>query len=63
MENILMEYNREMQDQLESILSYWKQNAPDITNGGFIGKIDHDNKPYPEAPKGSGSRGRADLRR
>ncbi|WP_072833298.1 AGE family epimerase/isomerase [Flavisolibacter ginsengisoli] len=53
MENILMEYSREMQDQLESILSYWKQNAPDITNGGFIGKIDHDNKPYPEAPKGS----------
>ena len=48
-----MEYSREMQDQLESILSYWKQNAPDITNGGFIGKIDHDNKPYPEAPKGS----------
>jgi cellobiose epimerase len=53
MEDLLMEYGREMQDQLESILTYWKDNTLDKLNGGFIGKIDHDNKPYPEAPKGS----------
>jgi cellobiose epimerase len=53
MEKILMEYKREVQDELENILTYWKEYTPDVVNGGFIGKIDHNNKLYPEAPKGS----------
>jgi cellobiose epimerase len=53
MEKILMEYQREMHHELDNILTYWKEHTPDLLNGGFIGKIDHDNKAYPEAPKGS----------
>src|SRR6185312_16326500 len=34
-------------------LSWWMQVSIDKDHGGFIGKIDHDNKIYPEAPKGS----------
>jgi len=39
--------------ELESIFDFWITFTPDEKNGGFYGKIDHDNKVYPEAPKGS----------
>lgn len=48
-----MEYQREMRRELDNILTYWKEYTPDLVNGGFIGKIDHHNKVYPDAPKGS----------
>jgi cellobiose epimerase len=49
----LEQYKKEMEDELENILSWWMQMTPDKENGGFYGKIDHNNKIYPEAPKGS----------
>lgn len=39
--------------ELDSILNYWITYTIDHKNGGFYGKIDHENKVYPEAPKGS----------
>ncbi len=41
------------EQELENILNYWIKYTPDAQNGGFYGKIDHDNQVYPEAPKGS----------
>lgn len=43
----------EMRQELENILAYWMKYTIDNDHGGFVGKIDHDNKIYPEAPKGS----------
>jgi cellobiose epimerase len=53
MKDVLLKYRSEMQQELEDILAYWMRFTIDTTNGGFFGKIDHDNKVYPEAPKGS----------
>lgn len=53
MKEELQQYRREMQTELHEILSWWMQMTIDEKNGGFIGKIDHDNTIYPEAPKGS----------
>ncbi len=53
MENNLRRYKKEMEDQLEAILSWWMVTTLDEQNGGFVGKIDHNNIIYPEAPKGS----------
>jgi len=58
MKNNLRRYKKEMEDQLENILSWWMQIIPDKRNGGFYGKIDHNNIIYPEAPKGSVLNGR-----
>lgn len=41
------------QKELDQILNYWVAYTPDQENGGFYGKIDHQNTVYPEAPKGS----------
>ncbi len=51
MDNSLRRYKKEMVDQLENILSWWMQIIPDEQNGGFYGKIDHNNIIYHEAPK------------
>lgn len=42
-----------MEVELEAILSWWTQVAIDESHGGFYGKVDHDNKIYPEAAKGA----------
>jgi mannobiose 2-epimerase len=41
------------QKELDSILNYWITYTPDNRNGGFYGKIDHENNVDAEAPKGS----------
>ncbi len=51
--NELERYKKEMEKELEEILSWWMQITLDEENGGFYGKIDHNNKIYPQAPKGS----------
>jgi len=51
--NELDDYKNEMQDELKKILSWWMTNTIDNEKGGFIGKIDHTNKPYPQAAKGA----------
>ncbi|MGI4020932.1 MAG: AGE family epimerase/isomerase [Janthinobacterium lividum] len=41
------------QKELDNILNYWITYTPDNRNGGFYGKIDHDNNIDAQAPKGS----------
>ena len=41
------------QQELDRILAYWRTHAPDEAQGGFLGKIDNDNRPDPTAPKGA----------
>jgi mannobiose 2-epimerase len=53
MKSALQQYRKEMKQELENILAYWMRFTIDEKNGGFLGKIDHDNKIYPDAPKGS----------
>lgn len=48
----LQQYQQEMQEELAAILAYWKRYTPDLQHGGFIGKIDHNNKIAADAPKG-----------
>ncbi|HEY4336576.1 MAG TPA: AGE family epimerase/isomerase [Puia sp.] len=45
-------YREEMERELQSILQYWMVNTPDEKQGGFIGQIDGNDRPHPEAPKG-----------
>jgi cellobiose epimerase len=49
----LAEYKRELENELHEILSWWKHMTIDDSQGGFVGKMDHDNKIDGEAPKGS----------
>jgi mannobiose 2-epimerase len=53
MKEKLAEYKGELENELHEILSWWMQMSIDEDHGGFVGKIDHDNRIYPEAPKGS----------
>ncbi len=53
MKDVLRKYREELLQELEDILAYWMQFTIDERNGGFVGKVDHDNKIYEEAPKGS----------
>ena len=46
------QYRNEMISELDNILSYWIKNAVDNENGGFIGKINGDDKLFPKADKG-----------
>jgi mannobiose 2-epimerase len=45
-------YRQEVSEELRSILQYWMLYTPDERQGGFIGRIDENDKPHPEAPKG-----------
>lgn len=53
MKEALEQYRKEMKQELEDILAYWTKFTIDKDYGGFVGKIDHDNKIHPDAPKGS----------
>ena len=45
-------YRAEADRELHAILLYWMENTPDFVHGGFIGRIDGQDQPHPEAPKG-----------
>ncbi|GAB2823713.1 AGE family epimerase/isomerase [Ferruginibacter profundus] len=49
----LSEYKAAMQDELKAILSFWMTYTVDESNGGFIGRIDYNNKIINDAPKGA----------
>src|SRR5947209_12881021 len=51
-QNILQNYKKEMQDELNAILQYWQQHTVDNNNGGFFGKINNINEPDTTAAKG-----------
>jgi cellobiose epimerase len=53
MKQVLEQYRKEMRQELDAILAYWMKFTIDKEEGGFVGKIDHNNKIYPDAPKGS----------
>ena len=50
--NHLEEYKNDLIREVEDILAYWIRYSPDPVHGGFYGKIDNDNRVYPEAPRG-----------
>lgn len=53
MDKALIPYKAELEAELEAILRYWMEFTLDETNGGFVGKIDHNETAHPEASKGS----------
>jgi cellobiose epimerase len=46
-------YATELGTELQSILDYWARNTIDKTNGGFLGRIDSQERVVQDAPKGS----------
>ncbi len=53
MQKKLAAYQHQLKQELENILSWWMEHTIDQEQGGFYGKIDHNNTIYPQAPKGS----------
>jgi cellobiose epimerase len=53
MKKELEKYRQEMQQELEDILAYWIKYTVDYKYGGFVGKIDNDNRIDEKAAKGS----------
>ena len=49
----LAKYQQELNQELDNILAFWKNFTIDEVNGGFVGKIDHNNHIDEIAPKGS----------
>jgi mannobiose 2-epimerase len=45
-------YRAEAGSELQAILSYWMIYTPDTRQGGFIGRLDDQDRPHPDAPKG-----------
>ncbi|NKI33306.1 N-acylglucosamine 2-epimerase [Muricauda sp. DJ-13] len=41
-----------LENELQNVLRYWKDNTVDFENGGFYGKIDSSNLIHKKAPKG-----------
>src|SRR5947208_8540401 len=53
MEEQLVRYNSDVRMELKNILDYWMNFTTDEENGGFIGKVDHNNRIHKTSPKGS----------
>lgn len=51
--HLLKQFKSDLSKELCKILDYWIKYSVDEINGGFYGRIDHENRSYPEAPKGS----------
>ena len=49
----LVQYRNEIAQELDAILSFWITHCVDERNGGFIGRMDHQNRIDPDGPKGS----------
>ena len=45
-------YRDEARGELQSILAYWMLYTPDERHGGFIGRLDQEDRPDAKAPKG-----------
>lgn len=50
---LLAAYSNELNTELTNILNYWIDNAQDVVEGGFVGRISNDNRVIPGSPKGS----------
>ena len=53
MEERLIHYDSEVKRELKNILDYWIRFTPDEVNGGFVGKVDHQNHIQTSSLKGS----------
>ncbi|MBE9583517.1 AGE family epimerase/isomerase [Mucilaginibacter sp. JRF] len=49
----MLQYGKQVKAEHANILNFWSNHAVDDINGGFIGRVDHQNISYPDAPKGS----------
>ena len=49
----LVQYREHMQQELKNILQYWIDHTMDEVNGGFYGRVGHNNQVHIQAPKGS----------
>jgi cellobiose epimerase len=49
----LQQLKLELETELHEILQYWMTNMPDLAQKGFYGRINEQNIPDPDAPKGS----------
>ena len=47
-----IEVSFQLQMELNRILDYWKNTTKDLDHGGFVGRIDHNNKIVEKDPKG-----------
>jgi mannobiose 2-epimerase len=45
-------YREELCGELQAILQYWMLYTPDEKRGGFFGRVDEEDRPDPEAPRG-----------
>ncbi len=52
-EDRLTVLKRELNDELNNIFNYWMNNTADEVYGGFVGRIDEQNKVIENSPKGS----------
>jgi len=52
-QSTISKFKKDVEQELFSILDYWLKYAIDKVNGGFIGKIDNENKVDASAPKGA----------
>jgi mannobiose 2-epimerase len=46
------DYREEIVAELQCILRYWMEKMSDVRQGGFLGRIDSEDRAHPEAPKG-----------
>ena len=53
MKEILEKYKVELEEEMKNILRFWMSYTIDKKNGGFYGRVDHDNNVYSESRKGS----------
>ncbi len=51
--SLLNTYAQEAENELLAILDYWQSHTVDNVHGGFLGRIDQHDQPWPTAPKGS----------
>ncbi len=53
MNDPIIKYRQELENELKNILAFWMKHTIDKEFGGFYGKIDNQNKVYKDAPKGA----------
>ncbi|HVZ97772.1 MAG TPA: AGE family epimerase/isomerase [Chitinophagaceae bacterium] len=52
-DEMLLQYKKELQQELGAILSFWQEYATDHEFGGFYGRMDNSNHVFNNAPKGA----------
>lgn len=53
MNQVLNQYRKELEHELENILGFWQDHTHDNESGGFYGRINNNNGIFKDSPKGS----------